>query len=764
MHGFNDSIKKTNTQRVLSEFISLVSFNGQMTYPQIKKVKEVGMNTSCTGYQDDVNFALSRCAEAVRIGVDHVTSYMMLRIHLVNILRSYSMLPNMLNNMYTNKTASETPIELFGYPDILPFLYFMVNGNPNNYRILNFGDVQNRTYVDKALQYLLSKEIKKQEENDFILDESPIEKVVFYSPTYIYDQENKLIKNIRSLLDTKSEDAKNFFDEHKSYNYMKPINKRYKKIWLEGQYYKPTFSIAYSRISRAALTLRLSRLTRNKCIVIKSGDSEPEVLTILQYQKKIIREIHSYNSNIDNRYKSLFKRMTYSNDPTVELIYNMLINSSMVNKGSSERELTACLTPIKPKWFQTANPTESLFQYIFNYDDLLLDGREIRGLPSLASDKKRLEEMYNMKLDKDTNYLVMSNVFKDITMNKGRQNICMIPSSSDLKFENFIKTSLELQTMSGINFELVLRGNVEAQNPYDSKLYYKKDYFMVRQELRLCLDDMCLLYGLLKHGLKLEKTQILSEFKQLKYSNNLTGESFFVYNMFESSQFNNFLIQEPKSYELKEFAFLKWALFDDSSSCYDLMEHVSSYTYKYFKHDAPLIKESVYINYQRDNFVAVLNKNDEIIIFGETKYKFRFLLTYIIALRLFNKISAGLFDTQLGRVNVNSIKKIKKQTVIDSIEQLPYIHKNYFDDRWMEIPIDKLETQDEDNILPFIFSPDIEVLNNVVLGTLPKVLEINEETSTVLMGGLKYFTCPYLQSSQSGVLETDSKLTLNGLN
>jgi len=43
-HGFNDSTKKTNTQQFLMEFISLVSLNGHMTYPHIKKLKECGMN------------------------------------------------------------------------------------------------------------------------------------------------------------------------------------------------------------------------------------------------------------------------------------------------------------------------------------------------------------------------------------------------------------------------------------------------------------------------------------------------------------------------------------------------------------------------------------------------------------------------------------------------------------------------------------------------------------------------------------------------
>jgi len=40
LHGYNDSDRKTNCQFIFMEFVSQISFNGVMLYPQIKKQKK----------------------------------------------------------------------------------------------------------------------------------------------------------------------------------------------------------------------------------------------------------------------------------------------------------------------------------------------------------------------------------------------------------------------------------------------------------------------------------------------------------------------------------------------------------------------------------------------------------------------------------------------------------------------------------------------------------------------------------------------------
>jgi hypothetical protein len=137
--GINDSYKKTNVQKYFMEFISLVNFNGQLIYPHIKKTKETGLNTACSGYIDDMAFATSRAGECVRIGVPTAESYAMMRIQSLNIARSYSILPGMHNEVWDMQTIFNMPTECFGVPDVLPTLLPFVSGNTNNYRLRMYG-------------------------------------------------------------------------------------------------------------------------------------------------------------------------------------------------------------------------------------------------------------------------------------------------------------------------------------------------------------------------------------------------------------------------------------------------------------------------------------------------------------------------------------------------------------------------------------------------------------------------------------------------
>jgi len=57
LHGYNDSDRKTSCQSFLMEFVSLMSYNGIMLYPHIKKSKEVNLNLPCIGYRSDMEAA-----------------------------------------------------------------------------------------------------------------------------------------------------------------------------------------------------------------------------------------------------------------------------------------------------------------------------------------------------------------------------------------------------------------------------------------------------------------------------------------------------------------------------------------------------------------------------------------------------------------------------------------------------------------------------------------------------------------------------------
>jgi len=112
MCGINDSTKKTNCQQFLLEFISLLSFNGMMTYPHIKKIKETGLNIGCLGYSSDIQTTCSRVGEAVRVGIPLKVAYVMQRVQNVRIAEAYGLFASN-KDLIEFKHLANTPTELW---------------------------------------------------------------------------------------------------------------------------------------------------------------------------------------------------------------------------------------------------------------------------------------------------------------------------------------------------------------------------------------------------------------------------------------------------------------------------------------------------------------------------------------------------------------------------------------------------------------------------------------------------------------------------
>jgi len=765
MHGFNDSIKKTNTQRLLTEFISLIAFNGQMTYPQIKKTKEVGMNTSCAGFKDDMDTALSRAAEALRIGVDQVTAYAMQRIHQLNILRSYSLLPNMQNNMWSISESFNIPVELFGVPDILPSIYMLTTGNCNNYRLYRFREYVNPVNIEKTMKHLFRQSFWALESTSGFIEDSTLSDKRLYSPRYTYDQENKSIHKIRSRLKISYEESAEFLMNHKSYNFMKPRTYEDIRQWMHALYYKPNFAIAYSRMSRAQLTLRLSRLTKTSCILHPQHGFD-KLMTLKQYANYMIDIVN--NTRIDNwtdDEEKLFNRVIISNDPTIELLYSMMEDSHIAFRQEDYKVLTASVLPVKPTWLNIANPVTSLFQYIFNKDDFIKDNRKYKGLTSLSRDKEMLENMYGLELNSSCNNSIHNAVFRDLIQLNKPQPICMSYTTSELKFEDFVKIMFEHQIITGIKFDLILVGTSEARNPYTSELYFRKQQLFTKDQVRLCVDDMLIVYGFLKHTCKLDKIMIKQYFRQLYYNDKLLGTKFPCLKLLQNYGFNSFVNTEPKPYELKAYCFLKWVLLEDPEATYSLLNHISSYSYRYFKPKSNKFEEACYIKYQNSSFIALkLHESEQtdsdifkrLIIVGDSIKKYKLSMAFLIGLRLFSLISNNLFDTKLGEVSISQIKSINSNIANLVVGELKDSELSFFDERWDVTNIEYVNSTDD--LKPFFYTPNIDIYSSLKLGELPQNLTLDEENSTIMIGSLKYFTAPYLQCKQVGILTSEGDL------
>lgn len=448
MHGFNDSVKKTNTQRFLMEFISLVSLNGHMTYPHIKKLKECGMNLGCTGYRDDIDGAMSRVGEAVRVGSVLSSAYFMQKMHLANVARSYSILPNQRNSHTENiEKLFKVPVELFGLPDTHPILSFLTKGLSNNYRLLNFGkdtrisDVfkgcTNRSYnltIGDLMVTLMKIQMAKEKDQSILNDTDFTKGVRLYHPGYIFDIENNLIKKMKANVQTTVEEATQFWENHKTYNFIKPQNRHLLMAWMRSMYFKHNFALAYSRNSRSQITMRLSTFTSKECCITnRDEDGEFEVMSIDQFVNSIIGILENQEGYIDkfgikdfydipddDVYKTL-SRAVLNCDSSITTIYSMMKNAKIYLEGDHTRSTIAALTPNKVNWMNINNAPDALLQYIFNFDDFLADNRYNKGLPSLEADKKQIVKFYGHDLNSNSPIETIKSVYTDIILSRSKR-------------------------------------------------------------------------------------------------------------------------------------------------------------------------------------------------------------------------------------------------------------------------------------------------------------------------------------------------------
>jgi hypothetical protein len=230
------------------------------------------------------------------------------------------------------------------------------------------------------------------------------EGVRLYHPTYIFDVENNIIKNIRKRLHMNFEDAASFWDKHKCYNFIKPVNRNLLIPWMKAIYFKHNFSLAYSRNTRSQITLRLSTFTSKSCMLLtKDTNRTTDPISIKNFLRKFYT--HELPSQATKEYNNInvtiqdVEKATMNNDATASMIYSFFEYSRIIETGEHTMSTVASLSPQKISWLTINNDAGSLLQYIFNFDDFKLDLRKNLGIASLEADKKIIEKYYVCELN-----------------------------------------------------------------------------------------------------------------------------------------------------------------------------------------------------------------------------------------------------------------------------------------------------------------------------------------------------------------------------
>jgi hypothetical protein len=804
MHGFNDSEKKTNTQKLLMEFISLASLNGHMTYPQIKKTKEVGLNLGCTGYRDDIDMAVSRVAEAVRIGTAMDAAYAMQKIHIANVYRSYSLFEGQRNSIWNSKMMFEMPVEVFGMPDMHPIMGMMAKGNPNNYRLYNYGIQQQKDIIET----LFSMEVINTEELSKVEDTDINENMRLYHPRYTFAKEGKTVKKIREKLNLEYEDIENFWDKHKSYNFIKPISSKNLTDWMKAMYFKSNFTLAYSRNSRAQITLRLSTYTSKMCIInpldessilysdqsniedngqnLKNGMIAPctikkyiEWVTVQNSKKYIIKAKEIVERETSIEFKVLLARTLCNCDSTIDALYNMMENSRLSESDKDKLPTVAMLTPNKLLWVSTdSNPT-TLLQYIFNPDDLIEDMRAIKSHKSLEADREAIVKHYKAEIGEESPLSTVKTVFQDIIMSQQRRNLCMSYMNTNNNLDDFFKKHIEYGLSTSSNYDMHTRGIIKAVNPHSGLTYFKKNIDLTKEEIRLMIDDSTLLYVLLKHGYNMELSNIVSIMKSLRfkmgsYRNENCDRKF--------EDMMNSDLQQLQSIgcnnnELKRFIYLKSVIAGDMSDMYTYLDSTFAYKYEYtplIKSSRENIKDQVFFEYMNCGFLGIKSATGEICVVADNKVRTGIVNSYIICLKLFGHIKMSDLEYLIAnpmRSNMDNIMhKYRPRTTglrVEISQNIEISSAIYITSKGTEIiPIQSKEYNDYLNVYgePLIYTGSLP-LNTAFLKEqqITKRAEIIESRSEVRTGTSKIFSLPYLDCNQSNLCYTSDEYNLEGL-
>lgn len=668
--GMSDSVKKTNCQRLLMEFISLIGFNANMNYPHIKKTKEVGLNLGCTGYRDDMDMALSRVTEAIRIGVTLNSAYFMQKIHIFNVANAYSVLPGMANCLYSNiGDCMSNPVELFGIPDTNPLMGLLISGNTNSYRLYKYSK---DSALISTIELLAKISISIQESMPTYDSDARGEGLRLFHPVYTFDQENKLIKKLRQDSKWSHEESNTFFTEHKPYLFIKPQSSKNLIKWMKSMYFKTNFALAYSRNSRSQITMRLSTYTNQECLIYPMIKDEQFKSMKIKMIHEMIQE-YSICEDIETQVldKLILLRMLANNDNICTTVYKWMEDAHLEFKCRRNLYTMAGLTPIIPRWVHISSDSSTLLQYIFAPEDMQEDFRRIPNYSSLEHDKAKIQSLYNVVLSKDSPVSIVKAVFSDIVSSKGKRNMCMVYNNQSNSLDSFLMNMIACGTFSECELNVTHRGLTESTNLHSGQPFLQRESRYIASPLLLLINDAGLILNYMNFKLKSDLEIMKTCISKLR----ITSDPSISIDVIKDYTVDDLRVQGFTSDDIKTAAVLQTVMFNRTSIVDTLHVDSSIYLYKYERPDSDDIKggfkERVVIQYMGKKSIAKLHNNGNVILVMNSFDKSNIAVFYLIALKLFNKISKFQLESKMPIYRLLDIPtNISKDFILGSSREI----------------------------------------------------------------------------------------------
>ena len=767
MHGFNDSDKKTNCQEFMMEFVSLISFNGVMLYPMIKKTKEVNTNLPCVGFRSDIEASYSRVGEAMRMGCNQSFLYFMEKWQNICVAEAYSLLPGM-SNAYCDeyKEMLNTPIEMFGLIDMLPLFSLYCSGNGNNYRLYKYG---NETIRNK-IRYLMLK-AKIEQINEEVLVENNDHMYSLFNPKFIYERSNNSIVKLRRKLKWSIEDLTKFWKENICYRFLKPRERGKLIKWLKSMFYNRTFTEAYSKSSRTKMTMRLSHFIRNPIISLKIDKTKfkekyPEKISTLMTMREYIDYIENDIGDVSLEWSSFNEkeliRIVTKCDPTFGAIYEYLRNVKIVDRypiTKSNRPQISIKTPRKISSFDIVNNPSVIIQYIYNYEDFLKDKRRIVSEYSLLKDIEVVKENFideNLRTEGETNVMELLSLYNNLKILSEKSIVCIGFSRHSETLKEQIGDVIKYNYLPYANCEINFSDFIRIVDPVTSKLLYTRGGKLTPNIIQQSLENITLLHSYMVLKQTLDREQCEDVLNKIIFKDPIDKNELQFHDILTMITEKNIKTFNLNTHTIKLLGYFKAYYLGDNSILNLIVSDNYGYSYKYEKMAQKIgdewIGETAGYFKHLDRTIGFLNidqKNKEIIILEEN-VDFKLLkLHYNIALRLTSNRSEKDFQLNPTKIGI----PIKKLFNTNEEAQKFFDEKNVrglytrSDGKYKYVKYQEFDCEKE--YLPVMKVGENYDIEQYRRGSLrPTYINIRNDILMVFLGKSKLFTLPVLACKQ----------------
>lgn len=679
LHGYNDSERKTCSQPYIMEFVSQMSHNGVMLYPQIKKSKEVNLSLPCTGYTKDMEAAMSRVGECHRVGCNLSFLYFFQRLHTLVVAEAYSVLPGMRNNMgRTLKELFSEPVELFGIPDPHPIFSLYCRGDINNYRLYTYGDFEIKEKIRKLYRksiFLSTVEGVTVEKDD--------DRYCLASPRFLYDMGNKSLIKLKKNINMPIEEVSRFWEEHPVYKVLKPRSNDMLVPWVKAMFYNRTFMEAYSTTSRARMTLRIPKYVSKPMIVEAVPLSnhygsqykwETKILTMKEYYTKIHDQMNNARLDWDHNDEVHLSRIVTKCDPTVSQIYSILDSLTITLTEMSRRQTiqVSANQPRKVSTISLVNEPSVLLQYILDYDLFIKDKRRVVSRSSLEKDVIVIREKYSTELE-SKNTMALLSIYNDLMITNLKPNVVYTYDRHCGSLLEFIMSTFRNNFHPGYICKVTHTNIGKIIDPTTLEKIYIKDVRRTSDYHRQCLDNICLLHVFFT------QTQGLTKFKAMEIMGKVNfklpeGEITDYKKILKTITSDYMTLQEFKLTERKVASYLKAYYLNDYGLLDELVNNHYSFSYKY-NLEADRIGNTyvgkTVVTYCHFNTMVTAHHDEKFgdpLIVVQKHYPTASVSLYNIALRLTHCISQNTYEESnnidrrmliLGSELKEKIKKLK---------------------------------------------------------------------------------------------------------